>query len=54
LDVERIATPKPFNTRGKEVVFAYFLRPGVLILSNFVMAGSLVSGLYFKAILMTP
>jgi hypothetical protein len=54
LEVESIATPKPFNTRGIDDAFEYFLKPGVLMRSSLVIADSRVSGLYFNAIFIFP
>jgi hypothetical protein len=52
-DVERIAT-QAVHTRGHRTSIAYCLKPGVLILSSFVIADSLVSGLYFQSDLDMP
>ena len=49
LEVDTIAIPKPFKTRGKSPELLYFLSPGVLTLLIFLIAGILVIELYFKA-----
>jgi hypothetical protein len=49
-----MAIPKPFNTRGKLLVPAYFLKPGLLIREMLRIAEILVIGWYFKATLMLP
>ena len=53
-DVEIIAIPRPLITLGKFLESAYFLRPGLLTLINFLIAGCFVLLLYFKATLIFP
>ena len=52
LEVDRTAMPSPLRTRGIFSTSVYFRRPGVDTRSIFLMAGVLVWGCYFKAILM--
>ena len=54
LDVETIATPSPFKTLGNPSESEYFLKPGLLILSSFLITGSLVYESYLSAILIEP
>ena len=42
LEVDTIAVPNPFNTLGKPTESEYFLKPGLLILSSFLITGSFV------------
>src|ERR1700759_2618631 len=49
-----IATPRPFFTRLNSVGLEYWRKPGRLILSRDLIAGSFVEGSYFNAILITP
>ena len=51
LEVESIAIPKPLRTLGISVEPEYIRKPGLLTLSNFSIAFFLLTGLYFKAIL---
>ena len=53
-EVERIAMPKPLITLGNVLASAYFLKPGLLILVIFLIAGNLVCALYFNATLILP
>ena len=53
-DVEIIAIPNPFKTRGNDFESTYLLSPGELTRSNLLIAGNLFSGWYFKAILIIP
>jgi len=53
-DVEIIAMPKPFNTRGILSVWQYWRKPGLLMRSIAFIADTFDSGFYFKAILMLP
>ena len=49
LEVDTIAIPRPFNTRGISDAPLYFLKPGREALCNFVIAATFVDALYFKA-----
>jgi hypothetical protein len=53
-EVEMIAIPKPFSTRGTFVESQYWRKPGLLMRSNALMAEVFVSGLYLSAILIFP
>ena len=54
LEVDNIATPRPFRTLGSSSTPLYFLKPGVDTLSILVIAGNLFVALYLSAILMLP
>jgi hypothetical protein len=54
LEVDTIATPRPFNTLGIEEDEEYFRSPGLEALCKEVIAGILVIALYFNAIFMVP
>ena len=54
LEVDNMAIPKPFNTRGRLVEPAYLRKPGLLIRAKLRIADIFVIGWYFKATLIVP
>jgi hypothetical protein len=53
-EVDIIAIPNPFNTRGISSAPTYLRKPGVLTRCNFLITEDFVSLSYFKAILIVP